>query len=152
MSTNFRQNKQLWTFGPRFAQKWILGSGFQKSKSGFRISTSNIRCLLISRQNGQLIIFWPKFGEIAELLAIFCFKYCWGCCRELGGRLNKLSGGRWSWVEVDGAGWSWVEVDGAGWRWVHSLAIPVWIWSKDQVTISWNAKFSWYTWRYGHRN
>ena len=112
----FRQNGQLWLFGPKFAQKWILGSEFQKSKSGFGINTSNIPCVPIFSQNGQLLIFWPKFGEIAQLHAIFWFKYCWGCCRELGGGWNELGGSGWSWVEVE---MSWVEVDGAGWRWVE---------------------------------
>ena len=89
----FRQNGQLWMFGLKFAQKWILGSEFQKPKSGFGINISNIPCVPIFSQNGQLLIFQPKFGEIAQLRAIFWFKYCWGCCRELGG-------GGWSWVEV----------------------------------------------------
>ena len=31
----FRQNRYLWLFGPKFAQKWILGSEFQKSKSAY---------------------------------------------------------------------------------------------------------------------
>ena len=35
----FRQNKQLWLFDPKFVKKWILGSEFQKSKSGFGLST-----------------------------------------------------------------------------------------------------------------
>ena len=96
----FRQNGQCWIFVPKFAQKWILRSEFQKSKSGFGISTSNISCVPIFSQNGQFLIFWPKFGEIAQLRAKFWFKYCWGCCRELGG-------GGWSWVEVE---MSWVEL------------------------------------------
>ena len=112
----FRQNGQLWVFGPKFAQKWILGSKFQKSKSGFGINTSNIPCVPIFSQNGQLLIFRPKFGEIAQLLAIFWFKYCWGCCRELGGGWNELGRGRWSWVEVE---INWVEVGGGGWSWVE---------------------------------
>ena len=33
-------------------------------------------CLPIFSQNGQLLIFRPKFGEIAQLRAIFWFKYC----------------------------------------------------------------------------
>ena len=111
----FRQNRQLWIFGPKFAQKWILGSEFQKSKSGFGINTSNIPCVPIFSQNGQLLIFWPKFGEIAQLRAIFWFKYCWGCCRGLGGGWNELGRG----------GWSWVEVDGVGWRWVRGFLIPL---------------------------
>ena len=38
----FRKNGQLWLFRPKFAQKWILESGFQKSKSEFGICTSKI--------------------------------------------------------------------------------------------------------------
>ena len=33
-------------------------------------------CLPIFSQNGQLLIFRPKFEEIAQLRAIFWFKYC----------------------------------------------------------------------------
>ena len=44
----------------------------------------------------QLLIFRPKFGEIAQLRAIFWFKYCWWCCRELGGDCNELGGGGWT--------------------------------------------------------
>ena len=86
----FRQSKQIWIFGSKFAQKWILGSEFQKSNSGFGINSSTISCVSIFSQNGHLV-FRPKFGEIPQLCAIFWFKYCWGCCRELGG-------GRWRWV------------------------------------------------------
>ena len=78
----FRQNGQLWIFGPKFAQKWILPTKFQKSKSGCGINTSNIPCVPIFSQNGQLLIFRAKFGEIAQLRSIFWFKYCWGCCRK----------------------------------------------------------------------
>ena len=95
-------------------------NGFWGQKSGFRICTSNVWCVPIFSQNGQLLIFWPKFGEVAQLRAIFWFKYRWGCCRELGGGWNELGGGGWSWVDVE---MSCVEVDGAGWRWVHGLAI-----------------------------
>ena len=38
----FRHKGQLQIFGPKFAQKWILGSEFKKSKSGFGINTSII--------------------------------------------------------------------------------------------------------------
>ena len=43
----FSQTRQLWLFWPKFAQRWILGSEFQKSKSGFGICTSNIPCVPI---------------------------------------------------------------------------------------------------------
>ena len=127
MYINFR-TKLIWIFGPNLAQKWFLGSEFKKSKSGFTINTSSISCVPIFSQNGPLLIFWPKFGEIAQLQVIFWFKYCWECCRELGGGWNELGGG-WNelgggYNELGGGRWSWVEVDGAGWRWVHSLVIP----------------------------
>ena len=96
MWTIFKQNEQLWIFGPKFTQKLILGSEFHKFNSGFGINTSTISCVPIFSQNWQHFFFWPKCGEIAQLRAIFWFKYCWGCCRELGG---------------------------GGWRWVHSLVI-----------------------------
>ena len=103
----FRQNGQVWIFEPKFDHKWILGSKFQKSKSGFRISIIEFLRAPIFRQNGQLLIFRPKFAEIAQLRAIFWSKYCWGCCRELGGGWNELGGG---WNELGGGGWRWVEV------------------------------------------
>ena len=53
----------------------------------------------IFSQNRQLLIFWPKFGEIAQLRAIFWFKY--------------LEGVEESWVEAE---MSWLEVGGARWR------------------------------------
>ena len=122
----FRQNEQLWVFGPKFAKNWILGLKFQKSKSRFRISILEILCAPIFSQNGHFLIFWAKFLEIDQLRAIFWFKYCWECCRELAGDWYELSGGWWSWVEVSGTGWSWVEGDGAGWSWVHGFVISNW--------------------------
>ena len=91
----FRQNGQLWRQFWRqiWAQKWILGLEFQKYKSGFRISTSKIPCEPVFRQNEQVWISQPKFGEIAQLRAIFWFEYCWGCCRELGGSWNEVGRG-----------------------------------------------------------
>ena len=59
----FSQTGQLWLFWPKFAQKWILGLKFQKSKSGFGISILEILCAPIFRQNGQLWIFGPKFAQ-----------------------------------------------------------------------------------------
>ena len=150
----FRGNEQLWIFVPKFAQKWILRSKFQKSeildpKSAslmyyvyqFSDKTDNIEFLgqnlpkngfwgwdfknlslnsesappiyhvcQFFNQNGQLLIFWPKFGEIAQLRGIFWFIHCWGCCKELGGGWNELDGGGWSSVGQDGRGWSWVEL------------------------------------------
>ena len=104
----FRQNGHLWLFWLKFAQIWILGSEFKKFNSGFGINTSNIPCVSISSQNGQLlIIFRPKFGEIAQLSEYFGSIIVEGVAE--------------SWVETE---ISWVEVDGwslkwAGWRWME---------------------------------
>ena len=50
----FREIQHFLLFQPEFAQKWISGSEFQKSKSGFGISASNTQCALMFSQNGQL--------------------------------------------------------------------------------------------------
>ena len=92
-----------WHFGSKFAQKWILGSEFQKIKAEIRISILEIPRLplcLFGPKFAPKWVFWPKFGEINQLPAIFWFEYCWGCCRELDGGWNELGGGGWSWVEV----------------------------------------------------
>ena len=70
---------------------------FQKSKSGFGINTSNIPCMPIFSQNGQLLIFWPKFGELPNYVQYF--------------GSNIVEGVAESWVEAE---MSWVEVDGGG--------------------------------------
>ena len=77
--------------------KTDFGVTISKAKSGFGVSTSKKPCEPIFNQNGQLWILRPKF---TQLLAIFCFEYCWGCCRELGRGWNELVGGGWSWVEL----------------------------------------------------
>ena len=45
-------------------------------KSRFRINTYDIQYVPIFSQNGRILIFRPKFGEIAQLRAIFWLKYC----------------------------------------------------------------------------
>ena len=58
----FGQTGQLWLFRPKCAQKWILVSEFQKSRSGFGICTSKKPCVPIFSKNGQFCFFWPKFA------------------------------------------------------------------------------------------
>ena len=67
------QSQKLTLFWPKYAQKLILVSEFQKSKCGFGISTSKIPCVAVFRQNRQLWIFSPKFWEITLLHVIFWF-------------------------------------------------------------------------------
>ena len=104
MCTNFQTKR---TTLPKFAQKLTLGSEFQKSKTGFGISTFNISCVPIFSQNGQLLIFGLNLGKLPNYVQYF--------------DSNIVEGVAESWVETE---MSWVEVDGAGWRWVHGLVIP----------------------------
>ena len=76
MYTSFQKKRTTSKFWAKISQKWILGSEFQKPKSGFGMNTFNIPRVLIFSQNGQLLIFRPKCGEIAQLRAIFWLKYC----------------------------------------------------------------------------
>ena len=138
----FRKNRQLWLFPTKFAQKWILGSKFQKSTSGFGISISEIPCAPIFRQNEQLWIFalkfaqkWtlgsefpksksrfeistskitcmPIFSQNGELL-IFQPKF-----GEIA-QLRAIFWFKYCWgccIELDGG---WNELGGGGWSWVE---------------------------------
>ena len=82
----FRQNKQVELFRPKFAQKWILGSEFQKSKCRFKISTSKEPCVqfLVKMVNfeffdlnlGKLLNYVQYFGSnnvegVAEVIPTF---------------------------------------------------------------------------------
>ena len=77
-----------------------------KSKSGFGISSSNIPCVPIFSQNGQL--FGLNFGKLPNYVQYFGSKIVEGVAE--------------SWVEAE---MSWVEMDGAGWSWVHGLVMPI---------------------------
>ena len=72
-----------------------LGSESQKSKLGFGINTSNIPCVPVFSQKGQLLIFLPKFGELPRYLQYF--------------GSNIVEDVAESWVEAE---MSWVEVGG----------------------------------------
>ena len=108
-----------------------LGLEFQKSKTGFGISTSKIPYEPIFSQNGQLWISWPKFRKITQLRAIFSFDVIvegvaesWVEVDGAEWRRMELGGAGWRWMVLGRGGWIWVEVDGAGWNWVHGLVIP----------------------------
>ena len=109
LCTNFTKNGQLRSFGPKYAQKWTLGSGFQKSKSGCGISTFKIPCVPIFSQSGQLLIFRPKFGGpftcniliqiLLRVLQRAGWRLKWAGCRWM-----VLIGARWRWMELGGGG------------------------------------------------
>ena len=58
-----KKKKKLRLFRQKFAQKWVLGSEFEKSKSGFRICILETLFAPIFRQNKQLWIFGTKFAQ-----------------------------------------------------------------------------------------
>ena len=101
--------------GPNLPKNGFWGRNFKKSKSGFAINTSKIPYVSIFSQNGQLLVFHSKFGEIAHYVQYFSS--------------NIVEGVAESWVEAKMSRveveMSWVEVNGAGWRWVHGLVIPI---------------------------
>ena len=158
----FRKNEQLWLFWPKFAQKSILGSKFQKPKSGFEISILEKLGALIVRQNGQLWIFGlnlPKngfWGRNFKYLSLdsestppiyhecqFSVKMdnFWVFDLNLGKLPNYVQyfgsniveGVAESWVEVE---MNWMEVDGAGRRWVHCLVIPKFLYCLRKLPSS----------------
>ena len=106
MCANFQTKRTSLSFGPKFAQKWILGWNFNNLSldSEFAPPRYHVSQFLVKMDNFE--IFGLNLGKV----------------RYFGS--NIVEGVAESWVEVDGAGRSWFEEDGAGWRWVHGLVIP----------------------------
>ena len=63
VETSFIENKQLWIFWLKFAQKWILELEFQKCKCRFGISILELLGGPIFRVKGQFWTFGPKFAQ-----------------------------------------------------------------------------------------
>ena len=93
----FRQNEQLWLFRPKFSQKWILGSEFQKSKCRLKMSISKKQRVTIFSQYGQFGIFGLNLGKLTNYV------------QYIGSN------------NIDGVAESWVEAEMS---WVHGLVIP----------------------------
>ena len=89
----FRQNGELWIFGPKFVQIWILGSEFQKSKFGFGINTSNIPCQFSVKMD-NVWFFGLNLAKLPSYAQYF--------------GSNIVEGVAESWVETE---MSWVEVE-----------------------------------------
>ena len=81
----FRQNGQLWLFGPTFAQKRIFGLHFQKT---------------------TLIFFGQSLGKLPNYVQYFGSNIVEGL---RGGGWNELGGGGWNWMELGEGGWRLVE-------------------------------------------
>ena len=88
----FRQHRQLLLFWPKLAQKRILESEFQKSKSGSGINTPRYHLyhFLVKAENFE--IFCLSLGKLTNDMQYF--------------GSNKVEGVAENWVEVDGAGWT----------------------------------------------
>ena len=63
----FRKNEQLSLFWPKFTQKCITWSEFQKSRCGFRISTSKIPCVPIF----NFEFFHLNLGKLRNYMSYF---------------------------------------------------------------------------------
>ena len=61
--TIFQTTQRTLNFWDKFAQKWILDSKYEKSKSRFGISTLKIICLAISRQKRKVWTFGLNFAR-----------------------------------------------------------------------------------------
>ena len=90
--TIFRQHRQLLLFWPKLAQKRILESEFQKSKSGSGINTPRYHLyhFLVKAENFE--IFSLSLGKLTNDMQYF--------------GSNNVEGVAENWVEVDGAGWT----------------------------------------------
>ena len=143
----FRQNGQVWLFLAKFAQKWILGSEFQKPKSAFEISAFNIPLCQFSVKMDSFDFFRLNLGKLPNYVRYF------------NSNNDEAIAESWvktemNWVGVDVAEWSWVKVDGAGWSWVNGLLIPnfTMLIKKTCSTVKWqylSCYFSsWFRWKW----
>ena len=74
MCTNFLTKQTTLTFlGSNLPKNGFWGSNLKNLSLD---SDSTPLCSPIFSQNRQLLSFWPKFGGIAQLRAMFWFKYC----------------------------------------------------------------------------
>ena len=110
----FRQNGYLWLFRPKFAQKRILGSEFQNSKSGFGISTPVYHVCEFPGKTDKFEFFGLNLGKLPNYVRYFGFY-------SVERVAESWVEAEMSWVEVDWArwrlkwaGWRWMELGGAG--------------------------------------
>ena len=107
----FRQNRQPWLFRPKFAQKWVLGSWFQKSK--FEIWNQHLQDTICANLKffGQNLVKLPNYMQYFGS--------------------NNIEGIAERCVEAE---ISWVDVDRARRRWLHGLAISAYILSQSNLS------------------
>ena len=74
MRAIFQEKQTTLTFSTQICPKMDFGVGI--SKVWIRNQHPSDTSAPIFRQNGQILIFRPKFGEIVQLRAILWFKNC----------------------------------------------------------------------------
>ena len=142
MRANFQEKQITLTFSTKITQKWILGSEFQKSKSGLGISIFEMLCVPIFRLNRKLWIFGPKFAQKSILgsefhksksrfgisgsnipcVLIFRQNGQFSIFRPKFGEIAQLSAIFWfqyCWGCCRELGGGWYELGGSGWNWVE---------------------------------
>ena len=63
MCVNFQARQGTLTFLVQICPKLDLELKIEKTKVGIKTSILGILCESIFRQNGQLLLFWPKFVQ-----------------------------------------------------------------------------------------
>ena len=128
----FKKNEQVWLLWPKYAQKWILWSEFQKSKSGFRISNSKIPRVAIFSQMDNFEFFSINLGKLPNYLQYFGSNNV----ERAGLRLQWT---RWRWIELGEGEWRWMKLGRGGWRWM-GVVRGEWSWVKVGVQFKFNKR------------
>ena len=116
MCAIFQEKQKNLAFSSKICQKKILGSEFQKSKSGFGISPPRYQVCQFSAKTDNFEFFGLNLGKFPNYVQYFGSNYVDGVGESwLEADVN--------WMEVDGAGWRlklaewrWMDLGGEGWR------------------------------------
>ena len=109
----FRQNGQLWMFGPKFAQQWILGSRFKNLSLDSESTPPIYHACQFSVKMENFWFFRLNLGKLPNYMQYMVqillrvwqrarWRLKWAGWRwtEVSGGGNDFVGGRWGWVEV----------------------------------------------------
>ena len=105
----FRENGQMWLFGPKFAQKWILGQNFKNLSLDSESGSPRYHVSLFSVKMDKFEFFGVNLGKYPN--------YMWHFGSNIVDSITE------SWVEVDGTRWRWVIPQKYGFEplWFHFL-------------------------------
>ena len=109
----FRQNGQLWIFGPKFVQQWILGSRFKNLSLDSESTPPIYHVCQFSVKMENVWFFRLNLGKLpnyvqymVQILLRVCQRARWTLkwagwrWMEVSGGWNDFAGGRCGWVEV----------------------------------------------------